>query len=49
MEGKASDDELKLREAKETAFYKEREALIMADNQKKRAMIEEFMDANEDE
>lgn len=49
MENKAADDELKLREAKENDFYKEREALILADNQKKRAMIEEFMDANEEE
>ena len=49
MASKAADDELKLREAKESAFYKEREAMIMNDNQKKRAMLEEFMDANEEE
>jgi hypothetical protein len=46
---KAREAEVKLREAEEEKFFKEKEALVLKDNQRKRSMLEQVVEGHPDE
>lgn len=48
-DGTAREAEVRLREAKEEQFFKEKEALVLKDHQRKRAMLEQIVERHPDE